>query len=78
MGQEPPDERQQKTQEIQKLMPFKNNGRGALGPKAAKNPRNPKNDAFQDLWDKSPMTKGSKKPEKSKILMPFKILGTRA
>jgi hypothetical protein len=35
------------------------------GPKAAKSPRNPKIDAFQELKEKSPRTKGSKKPEKS-------------
>ena len=64
MGQEPLDERQQKAQEIQKSMPFKNCWTWPPGPKAAKNPRNPKNDAFQDLWDKSPQTKGSKKLKK--------------
>ena len=65
MGQEPNDERQQKVQEIPKLMPFKIHGTRALGPKAAKSSRNPKIDAFQDLWDKSPRTKGSKKLKKS-------------
>ena len=65
MGDEPLEQRQQKIQEIQKTMPFKNHGRGALGPKAAKSSRNPKIDAFQDSWDRSPRTKGSKKPEKS-------------
>ena len=66
VGQEPPDERQQKAQEILKLMPFKNCWTRALRAKAAKSSRNPKIDAFQDLWDKSPQTKGSKKTEKSK------------
>ena len=66
MGEEPLDQRQQKIQEIQKTMPFKICGTRALRRKAAKSSRNPKIDAFQDLWDKSPQTKGSKKPEKSK------------
>ena len=66
VGQEPSDQRQQKTREIQKTMPFKNHGRGAPGPKAAKSSRNPKIDAFQELLDKSPRTKGSKKLKKSK------------
>ena len=66
MGQEPLDQRQQKIREIQKEMPFKIHGTRAPGPKAAKNPRNPKIDAFQELKDKSPGTKGSKKTKKSK------------
>jgi len=47
-------------------MPFKIRGTRAQGRKAAKNPRNPKIDAFQESWDMNPMMKGSKKPEKSK------------
>jgi hypothetical protein len=46
-------------------MPFKICGTRAPGPKAAKNPRNTKIDAFQDSWDKNPQTKGSKKLKKS-------------
>ena len=49
-----------------KPMPFKNCGTRVSGPKAAKSLRNPKIDAFQDSWDKSPRTKGSKKAEKFK------------
>jgi len=67
MGQEPLDQRQQKTREIQKTMPFKNCGTRVQGGKAAKNPRNPKIDAFEDSWDKGPRTKGSKKAKKSII-----------
>ncbi len=52
MGEEPLDQRQQKAQEI------------ALRPKAAKSPRNPKIDAFQELLDMAPRTKGSKKLKK--------------
>ena len=66
IGQEPEAERQQKAREIQKSMPFKNCRTCASGQKAAKNPRNPKIDAFQELKDRSPRTKGSKKPEKTK------------
>ncbi len=66
MGQEPNDERQQKAQEILKLMPFKICGTGAPGRKAAKNSRNPKINAFQELKEMSPRTKGSKKLKKSK------------
>ena len=39
MGQEPQDERQQKDQEIQKPMPFKNCRTSAFAPKAAKKPK---------------------------------------
>jgi len=66
MGQESLDQRQQKACEIQKLMPSKIHGTRALGPKAAKSLWNPKIDAFQELRDRSPRTKGSKKLEKSK------------
>jgi len=45
-------------------MPFKIHGARAPGRKAAKSPRNSKIDAFQDSWDKSPGTKGSKKAKK--------------
>ena len=75
MGQEPNDERQQKAQEILKLMPFKICGTGAPGRKAAKNPRNPKNDAFQESWERSPWTKGSKKSKKSKKRCLSRIMG---
>ena len=51
MEQEPLDQRQQKTREIQKTMPFKIHGTGAPGQKAAKSPRKPKTDAFQELKD---------------------------
>ena len=65
MGEEPNDERQQKAQEIPKLLPFKICRTSAFAPKAAKSPRNPQIAAFQDLSDKCLRTKGSKKPEKS-------------
>jgi hypothetical protein len=58
--------RQLISNEIQKVMPFKIHGTRAPRPKAAKNPRNPQIDAFQELKDKSFWTKGSKKSEKSK------------
>jgi hypothetical protein len=48
LGHEPPDERQQKTREIQKTMPFKNHGRGAPGPKAAITQEIKKTVAFLD------------------------------
>ena len=78
MGCESLDERQQKTREIPKTMPFKIRGTRAQGPKAAKSPRNPKNDAFQGLFNKSPRTKGSKKAQEIQKSMPFKIHRTRA
>jgi len=56
-------------------MPFKIHGTGAPGRKAAKSPRNPKIDAFQELKDKSLRTKGSKKPEKSKKRCLSRIAG---
>ena len=46
-------------------MPFKIHGTRAPERKAAKSLRNPKIDAFQELKDKSPRTKGSKKAKKS-------------
>ena len=75
MGREPKDQRQQKAQEIQKPMPFKKHGTRAQGPRAAKSPRNPKIDAFQETWDKSLMTKGSKKPKKSKNRCLLRYMG---
>ena len=75
MGQEPNDERQQKAQEILKLMPFKICGTGAPGRKAAKNSRNPKINAFQELKEMSPWSKGNKKPEKSPNRCLSRIMG---
>ena len=46
-----------------------------LGPKAAKSSRNPKIDAFQDLWDKSPRTKGSKNAGATNML---RVMGKKA
>jgi len=74
-GEEPSDERQQKAREIQKTMPFKNHVTGAPRRKAAKSPRNSKNDAFQELKEKSPGTKGSKKSEKTKKRCLSRIMG---
>ena len=48
MGQESNDERQQKSQEIQKTMPFKIHGRWAPGPKAAITQEIQKTVAFLD------------------------------
>ena len=75
MGQEPLDQRQQKTREIQKSMPFKIHGTGAPERKAAKSLRNPKIDAFRELRNKSPRTKGSKKSEKSKNRCLLRFMG---
>jgi hypothetical protein len=36
--------------------------------KAAKSPRNPKNDAFQELWEMGPWTKGSNNPRNQKTV----------
>ena len=66
MGQEPADQRQQKFQEIQKSKPFKNHGTRVPGRKAAKISRNPKIEAFQESWEKSLRTKGSKNLKKSR------------
>jgi hypothetical protein len=63
----PSHQRQQKTREIQKPMPFKICRTSALAPKAAKSPRNSKIDAFQELKDKSPRMEGSKIIKKLKI-----------
>ena len=75
VGQVPSHQRQQKTQEIRKLLLFKICRTSAFAPKAAKNPRNPKTDAFQDLSDKRPRTKGSKKPKKFKNRCLLRIEG---